>query len=181
MEILDVDVAVGRPGRTPEQWEHRRFGAAARAASQHASADEPAPAGGGTAGEPAQAGGKPAGGGTAEAPAGGAAAGEPAQAGGAALSSEAADAPIAVEVAAPRPRETWLRFTLPSGTRGFRLGLRHLAQQVWIDDVEVTVAFDDGTIELVHPVDRDARLTIRCLRSLEHHGIEALTSPLQLM
>ena len=145
MEILDVDVAVGRPGRTPEQWEHRRFGSAARDASQHASA------------------------------------GDPAQAGGAALSGGAADAPIAVEVAAPRPRETWLRFTLPSGTRGFRLGLRHLAQQVWIDDVEVTVAFDDGTIELVHPVDRDARLTIRCLRSLEHHGIEALTSPLQLM
>ncbi len=178
MEILDVDVAVGRPGRTPEQWEHRRFGAAARDASQHASAGDPAQAGGAalsseaTAGEPAQAGGKPAGGGTA---------GEPAQAGGAALSGGAADAPIAVEVAAPRPRETWLRFSLPSGTRGFRLGLRHLAQQVWIDDVEVTVAFDDGTIELVHPVDRDARLTIRCLRSLEHHGIEALTSPLQLM
>ena len=177
MEILDVDVAVGRPGRTPEQWEHRRFGAAARDASQHASAGEPAQAGG------APAGGGTAGGGTAgePAPAGGGTAGEPAPAGGAALEGGAADAPIAVEVAAPRPRETWLRFTLPSGTRGFRLGLRHLAQQVWIDDVEVTVAFDDGTIELVHPVDRDARLTIRCLRSLEHHGIEALTSPLQLM
>lgn len=114
MEIVDVEVSVGRPGRTPETWQAMRFG------------------------EPQM---------------------------------DVAEAPS-------RPVETWLRYALPAGTRAFRLGLRHLAQQVWIDDVEVTVSLDAGTISLRQSIDAPARLTIRCLRSVEHPGLEAASTPL---
>ena len=114
MDIVDLEVAVGRPGRVPEHWQPARF------------AD---------------------------------------------VETEPIDAPA-------RPVETWLRYVLPAGTRAFRLGIRHLPQQGWIDDVEVTVSLDDGTIALRHDIASAARLTIRCLRSTEHLGIAAVTTPL---
>lgn len=79
-----------------------------------------------------------------------------------------------------RPVETWLRFALPAGTRGFALTLRHMPTHVWIDDVEVTVAYDAGRISLVHDVPVQAVLTLQCLRSLEHRGLAALATPLRV-